>query len=103
MTACMSGSGFFVRKGMLKAFYRIKLTYDNITYPISTPKTIKKFVFNDIPDINALTYGIISAFDFGRDYLHSFTEQEFEYENYKFTITYDSDSCSVEVVCEIIE
>ena len=73
---------------------------DNITYPISTPKPIKEFVFNDIPDIDALTYGITCAFDFGRDYMHCCTEQEFEYENYKFVITYDSDSCNVEVVCK---
>ncbi len=76
---------------------------DNITYPISTPKPIKQFVFNDIPDIDALTYGVTSAFDFGRDYMHCCTEQEFECENYKFAITYDSDSCIVEIVCEIIE
>ena len=73
---------------------------DNITYPISTPKPIQEFVFNDIPDIDALTYGITCAFDFGRDYMHCCTEQEFEYENYKFVITYDSDSCNVEVVCK---
>jgi len=73
---------------------------DNITYPISTPKPIKEFVFNDIPDIDALTYGITCAFDFGRDYMHCCTEQKFEYENYKFVITYDSDSCNVEVVCK---
>lgn len=43
---------------------------------------------------------ITCAFDFGRDYMHCCTEQEFEYENYKFVITYDSDSCNVEVVCK---
>ena len=69
-------------------------------YPISTPKPIKEFVFNDIPDIDALTYGIICAFDFGRVYMHSCTETKFECDNYKFVITYDSDSCIVNVVCE---
>ena len=73
---------------------------DNITYPISTPKPIKNFVFNDIPDIDALTYGVIFAFDFGRDYLYEYTEKEFECDNYKFAITYNSDKCSVEIICE---
>ena len=76
---------------------------DNITYPISAPKPIKSFVFNDIPDIDALTYGITCAFDFGRDYLHSCTETKFECDNYKFVISYNSDSCTVEIICEKLE
>ena len=76
---------------------------DNITYPISTPKPIKQFVFNDIPDIDALTYGITSAFDFGRDYMHSCTETKFECDNYKFFVSYNSDSCTVEIICKKLE
>lgn len=73
---------------------------DNITYPISAPKPIRNFIFNDIPDINALAYAITFSFDFGRDYMHCCTEQKFEYDNYKFIITYDADSRNVNIVCE---
>mgnify|MGYP006315223061 CR=1 FL=1 len=34
------------------------------------------------------------------NYLHSCTETKFECDNYKFVISYNSDSCTVEIICE---